>query len=517
MPESPSYNSKRIVKNSALLYVRTIVTTLIGLYTSRVVLDALGVEDYGIYGLVGGIVSMFGFLNATMSGATSRFITFELGRGDTNRLKKTFSSAMLVHILIAVIIVVISESFGVWWLNNKLVIPEGRMMAANIVLQLSIFSAIIGITQVPYSACIIAHEAMSVYAYMGIIDVILRLGIAFLIQIIPLDRLISYAILILVISVGIRMYYRYYCVRRFPESHFSFCWDKELLRPMLSFSLWDMYGNMCFSFRTQGISFLINIFFGVLYNAASGLASTVTGKLMTLSSDISVAFRPQIIKSYAEGDRERSVSLINRGVKYCSLVFIILGVPLFFKMDFVLDIWLKKVPESAALFCQWSLVVCLFSVISRVLNVGIHATGKIKRLSVVSGTLFLLSLPVIWVGYRMGCTASFAFVVSALFGCIVSIVNASILHAQIHEFSLWNWLISVILPLVGFICISSVFTFFLTIVFKASFWKELIVLVLSVIGNCIIAYSLFLDRTEKQFIWSLLDSFIHTGKRPINF
>ena len=272
--EAPTSN-KRIAKNALMLYIRMFISMIVGLYTSRVVLATLGVEDYGIYGVVGGVVSMMGFLNASMSGATSRFLTFELGRGDMKRLADTFSSALIVHIGIAIIVFIVAETVGLWFLCNKLVIPEDRMEAAHWVYQCSILSAMLGITQAPYNASIIAHEKMGVYAYVEILNVTLKLLIVYLLVIGDFDKLKLYAVLVLAVSVLIMLIYRIYCIRMFQETHFHFVWKKDILKPLLSFSGWNLYGNLGNMFQQQGTNFVINFFFGVVMNAAMSVGLTV--------------------------------------------------------------------------------------------------------------------------------------------------------------------------------------------------------------------------------------------------
>ena len=263
--EQPLNSNRRIAKNALMLYIRMFISMIVSLYTSRVVLNVLGVEDYGTYGIVGGVVGMLGFLNASMSGATSRFLTFELGRGNMKRLSDTFASALIAHIGIAIIVFVIAETIGLWFLLNKLVIPEGRMTAAHWVYQMSIVSAMIGITQVPYNATIMAHEKMDVY--------LLTIG--------NFDKLILYGALVLMVSITIRMIYRIYCIRHFEESHFHWVWDKSIMKPLLGFSGWDLYGNMAFTIRMHGANFIINTFYGVALNAACSVAATVQGMAIT--------------------------------------------------------------------------------------------------------------------------------------------------------------------------------------------------------------------------------------------
>lgn len=321
-----------------MLYIRMFISVIISLYTSRVVLQTLGVEDYGIYGVVGGIVAMMGFINASMSGATSRFLTFELGRGDFSRLSKTFSSALLVHIIIAVIVLVLAETVGLWFLCNKLVIPEGRMVAAHWVYQLSILSSMLAITQVPYNSSIIAHEKMDVYAYVEILNVMLKLLIVYLLVIGSFDKLILYAILMFAVSVIIIMVYRIYCIRRFEECKFRWIWDKTFLKPIISFSGWDLFGNMAVTTRQQGTNFLINMFFGVVYNAASGVASTVNGILGMFSQNILTAFRPQIIKFYSVGSVQESVNLLYNAGKFATLLMVLIAIPFSFEMEYIMKL-----------------------------------------------------------------------------------------------------------------------------------------------------------------------------------
>ncbi len=316
-----SSDSRRIAKNSAVLYARMLLSMAVSLYTSRVVLEVLGVDDYGLYSVTGGVVAMFAFINGSMSGATSRFLTYEMGLGNAERLRDTFNSALLVHIGVAAIILVFAETIGLWFLNCKLSIPEESMTAANWVYQFSIVASLVTITQVPYNACIIAHENMNVYAYIEIANVLMKLGIVYLLVVIGGNKLIIYGILVLVVNIIVASLYRIYCLRKFSESHFRYVFDKSILKPMLSFSGWDLYGNMCVTARTQGIVMLINVFFGVAVNAAASIATTVFSTLSSFASNIIMAFRPQIIKQYAAGESEEFNKLLMNCIKFSGTLF----------------------------------------------------------------------------------------------------------------------------------------------------------------------------------------------------
>ena len=285
MGEAISSN-KRIAKNTVMLYIRMLLSVVVSLYTSRVVLEVLGVEDYGLYGLVGGVVSMFSFLNSTMAGATSRFLTFEMGKGDESRLKATFSSALIIHIGIALLVLLLSDTVGLWFLNNKLVIPEGRMHAAHWVLQFSVLGMMVSFTQVPYNAAIIAHEKMDVYAYVELLHVFLKLGIVYLLSIGNFDKLILYSFLVMAVNVLIAFVYRIYCIKHYEETKFSPHFDKKISKEIISFSLYNLLGNMGTVVNTQGTSFVINKFFGLIYNAAATVGTTVSSVVTGFSSNI---------------------------------------------------------------------------------------------------------------------------------------------------------------------------------------------------------------------------------------
>ena len=427
-------NNRRIAKNAVFLYMRMLITIVVGLYTSRIVLATLGVDDYGIYGVVGSIIAMAGFLNASMAGATSRFITVELGRGDTDRLNRTFSSASTIHLGIALVVVILAETVGLWFLNNKLVIPADRMTAAHWVYQFSILSTAISITQVPYNASIIAHERMGVYAYVEIINSVLRLLIVYLLAIGNYDKLILYGALSVTVSIIVLTIYRIYCHRQFPECRTNPSIDKETLKPMLSFSGWDMYGNLCVTARTQGLNFIVNIFFGVALNAANGIATTINGAIGGLCTNITQAFRPQIIKNYANGNIQQSQKLINNSATYTLLLLGCIGIPAILETDYLLKLWLGNPPAYAGIFCKILIAQSFFGLANNSLTAIIHATGKIKGISLISGTLYLLCLPAAYLGFKYHAQAEWAywcFGASTFFILISNIIISKCLVPQL--------------------------------------------------------------------------------------
>ena len=494
-------NNKRIAKNTIMLYIRMFISMLVGLYTSRVVLATLGVEDYGIYGVVGGVVGMMGFLNASMSGATSRFLTFELGKGDKERLAKTFSSALIVHIGIAIVVLILAETVGLWFLSNKLNIPAERMQAAHWVYQLSILATMLSITQVPYNATIIAHEKMDVYAYMEILNVTLKLLIVYLLCIGNFDKLILYASLMLAVSILIMMVYRIYAIRQFPEAHFHWIWDKTYLRPLLSFSGWDLYGNACVIARQQGTNFLINIFYGVVYNAASGIATTVQGTISGLAFNIILAFRPQIIKQYAKGNVEDMSKLVGNAVCFTTILFGCMSIPLILETHYIMKAWLGVIPEKSEIFCQILLIASFLGLLNNIWNTCIHATGKIKEISIFSGTFFLISLPIIYVVFQFKAPVESAYLVFILSIVFVNVSNLLIIKKKIPKLKL-NFVflnyIKVIIVLMA--------SYYITSLFKAQMQETFIRLLVDCFICWIIIFAssfiFILNKKQKKSIIS---------------
>ena len=507
LADEPTSSNKRIAKNAIMLYIRMFLSMIVGLYTSRVVLNTLGVEDYGIYGIVGGVVSMLGFLNASMAGATSRFITFELGKGNIQRLKDTFSSALIIHIGIAIVIFILAETIGLWFLNNELVIPEERLVAANWVYQMSILSAMLNITQVPYNAAIIAHEKMDLYAYIEILNVTLRLVIVYLLVIGNFDKLILYAILTLVVSIIIMMTYRVYCIRKFQECQFHWIWNKEILRPLFSFSGWDLYGNMCVTARQQGTNFLINIFFGVVLNAASSIATTVSGVISGFSHNIIQAFRPQIIKQYAQNNIPQMQKLVENAITYTTLFMGCFVIIFLIEAEYILKLWLKDVPSYAVVFCRITLISNFLGLINAVISIIIHATGNIKKISIITGSVFLLNIPIVYVCFKLGLAPQWAYYASVFTNILIIISNLSIAKYQVanlHVSIILSKILIVILVLISILIPS----YFLSQEFSPNFIRLTILTLSTALLLSFITYMFFIDKETRNKINFRLKHFI---------
>lgn len=410
--ESTAANNKRIAKNTIALYIRMLVALVVNLYTSRVILDVLGVSDFGIYNLIGGIVVLMAVLNASMSGATSRFLTFDIGKGDILHLKQTFASALQLHVIIALVVIIIGETIGLWFINTQIVIAPDRIYAANWVYQMSLWGTVISIIQVTFSANVIAREHMDAYAVIEILHVVSKLGIVFLLPLVTFDKLIAYSVLIAILAPLILSLYVGYCRHCFEECNFTTRIQKDVLNPIFKYCLLDLYGNVCISICSQGRNILINQFFGVIYNAAAGVATQASASVEVFTRNIIQAFRPQIIKEYSVNNIQRMQRLIILASIICTLLMGCIITPLYINMEYVMQLWLKSVPDEAVRFCQIMLIMQFFGLLNSILIIGVHATGKIKTLSYVGGTIFLLTIPTIWICFKLGMPVYVAYLVS---------------------------------------------------------------------------------------------------------
>lgn len=439
MEAKSASNNRRIAKNAVMLYIRMFLAMVVGLYTSRVVLNVLGVEDYGIYGVVGGVIAMLGFLNASMSGATSRFLTYELGKGDEKRLADTFSSALIVHMGIALTVFLFAETVGLWFVAHKLVIPTERMGAAHWVYQLSILSSMLAITQVPYNALILAHEKMDIYAWVEILHVALKLLIVYLLVIGHMDKLKLYAVLVLSVGAFIMMVYRLYCLRHFKESRFHWLWDKSILKPMLNFSWQTIIAHMSFSFRQQGTNFALNMVFGVIVNAASGIASTVNGIISQFSANIIAAFNPQIIKQYAQGEFKSSCQLIISASKYSTLLILLIIIPFEFEAEQILRLWLGQVPQYAVHFNRL-MMLSLLTCVTNPVYIGLTANGNIKSYSLLQAALYVICPFVIYLLCLRFRLPELAYIVIIAVQFLAGVLVVVIFKYRVPEFSVSKYL-----------------------------------------------------------------------------
>ena len=452
MSDTSSAN-KRIAKNTLVLYVRMLFTMGISLFTSRVILQTLGVEDYGISSVVGGVISMFTFINAAMVSSTQRYLNFELVRGDANQLRSVFSTSLQIHALIALAIIVLSETVGLWFLNEKLVIPEARMTAAMWVYQCSILSCAVSIMSTPYNAVIVAHEKMSAFAYISILDVSLKLLVVYLLVVLPFDKLIILAILNLLVQLFIRYIYTLYCHRHFPESYFQFRFNKTLFKEMFGFAGWSFWGNLAAILYTQGLNMMLNIFFGPIVNAARGIAVQVQSAVQQFVGGFQTALNPQITKNYASNNLPQMHSLMFRSARFSFLLLFFLSLPVLMETNFILTLWLKTVPDDAVVFTQIMICISLIYTTANPCVIANQATGKVKIYQMVVGGILLLILPISYVVLKLGAPAYSVFIVHFCIESLAQFSRMYMLRKLIH-LPLWQYMKNIYIPIVSTVAIA---------------------------------------------------------------
>ena len=452
MSDTSSAN-KRIAKNTLVLYVRMLFTMGISLFTSRVILQTLGVEDYGISSVVGGVISMFTFINAAMVSSTQRYLNFELVRGDANQLRSVFSTSLQIHALIALAIIVLSETVGLWFLNEKLVIPEARLTAAMWVYQCSILSCAVSIMSTPYNAVIVAHEKMSAFAYISILDVSLKLLVVYLLVVLPFDKLIILAILNLLVQLFIRYIYTLYCHRHFPESYFQFRFNKTLFKEMFGFAGWSFWGNLAAILYTQGLNMMLNIFFGPIVNAARGIAVQVQSAVQQFVGGFQTALNPQITKNYASNNLPQMHSLMFRSARFSFLLLFFLSLPVLMETNFILTLWLKTVPDDAVIFTQIMICISLIYTTANPCIIANQATGKVKIYQMVVGGILLLILPISYVVLKLGAPAYSVFIVHFCIESLAQFSRMYMLRKLIH-LPLWQYMKNIYIPIVSTVVIA---------------------------------------------------------------
>lgn len=441
-------NTKRIAKNTIVLYIRMIVIMIITLYTSRVVLKALGFEDYGLYNVIGGVVALMSFLKSSMSESTQRFLSYEMGKGNKDNLKNVFSVCLTTHFLIALLLLVLAETIGLWFLNSQINIPEGRETAANWIYQFSVVSLCISIISVPFSADIISHEQMGFFAFLTILDALLKLGFSFAIMFAGFDRLIFYGFLMMLVPIINIALNWIYCHRKHPETHYSFFWDKDSFKKIFSFSGWTIWGQLAIVGSNQGTNILVNIFHSVTANAAMGVGQQVNHAVTGLISNFQTAFKPQITKSYAAGDYKYLTTLTNYAAKISFYLFFIVSLPLLLNIDFILDMWLDKVPEYANLFCAIFIIASAFNAMSAPLYMNIFSTGRIRGYQIAMSVAYILELLLVYAIFKMGFSVVTGVAMKAVLNFIVIFIRMAYAHKEVESFSGWNYMKNVFFPLI---------------------------------------------------------------------
>lgn len=494
-----SESNKRIAKNTLILYVRMFLMMLVGLYTSRVNLAALGVDNFGVYNVVGGFVAMFSIISTSLSGAISRFITYELGRGGGDKLKTMFSTSVNIMAGLSLLIVIIAELLGPWFIETQLQIPPGREIAAQWVFQFSILNFVVGLISVPYNAAIVAHERMSAFAYISIFEALGKLAVALLIPHSPIDKLIFFAGLLCSISLIIRFIYGYYCKRHFAECTYTFTFDKSIFKQMGGFAGWNFFNSTAFIFNNQGVNMLLNMFFGVTVNAARGIAVSVDNIVNQFVGNFMTAINPQITKSYASGDLGNMHKLVCRGAKFSYYCMFLLALPIILGAEQILDLWLVDVPKYTIQFVQLILVTSLCDCIGRTGYTACMATGRLKKYSLVITSVAILEFPLVWIAFSLGATPLYAYYIYVFVKIAALIARMYLMEEMVH-LKVKMYAAHVFLPIILTTIVGMVVPVMLNLVMEPSLLRLLVVSVVSVLSVGISALYLGVTEGERQVI-----------------
>ena len=492
-------NNKRIAKNTVILYIRMIVVMFITLFTSRVILKALGVDDFGIYNVVGGVVTMMAVVNNAMAVATQRYLTFELGKGDMQQFKKVFSTCMTIYIALAILLLLLAETVGLWFVNTQLVIAPDRLFAANIVYQFAILSSICAMIQIPYNAAIISHEKMNAFAYIGIVEAVMRLLIAYVLFISPIDKLSLYGGLTFLSSFAIFATYRTYCIRKFQETHYTFMWDKALTRQLISYSGWNLFGALSGVAKGQGLNILINIYFGAAVNAAHGIANQLNHAITMLFSNFYIAVRPQITKYYAQNNLKEMFNLVYRSSKMSFFLILVCSLPLIIEAPAIIQLWLGQTPDYVISFVRIIVIISAVDAMSTPLMTAIHATGDIRLYQIVVGVTMILTLPISWIFLKLGYNANVVFYVSLVLSTISLFIRLAIANKK-TGIPYWGFIKTVIAPSVIVSAVAVVPAYAAQKIMEQGIMPTITVCCISVISVLFAAYTIGLNKQERGAI-----------------
>lgn len=494
-----SENNRRIARNTALLYVRTLFSQLLALYTSRKILEILGVEDFGIYNVVGGVVAMLTFLNGSMAVATQRFLTVELGRNDLKAYNRVFSMSCIIHIALALAITLAAETIGLWFMNTYLNIPDNRMVAANWVYQFSILSVAVSIVQTPYMASLTAHEHMNIYAYVGMGESVLRLAVVFLLLVISYDHLIIYALLCLGIQLLSAVIYRIYAIRQFNECHFIWQWNGNLFHSMLGFTGWNLFGAVSWILKGQGVNMLMNIFGGPAINAARGVSYQVSNAVQNLVSGFNTAVNPQLTKNYSSGNRNSLIKLMMTSSKISFFLLLLIAQPVMIEIEYLLDLWLVKVPAYSALFTQLILLEALLNTNSGPMITSLMATGHIKWYQIVVGSTMLLNVPISYIFLHCGYSIVTPLIISIAVVVVSSVLRLWFCKRQLGV-SVWDYINKVFIPTMAVFMLSAIAPIAISELLSIGILRLSAVVIVSLASVSFFTYTLGLNQTERQLV-----------------
>lgn len=508
-----SSNNKRIAKNSIFMAIRMVFVLILTLYTTRIILNILGVEDYGVYNVVCGFVSMFTFLNTSMSNGIQRFFNFELGKNGIEGANKVFNAAILIQLILTIIIILLTESLGLWYLHNKMVIPIDRTFAAEWIFQFSILSFLFVIIQAPYAAAVMAHERMDFYAVVSVLDAVLKLTIVFAIPLFSGDKLIIYGVLFALISILNFFLYYTYCKRNFPEIKFKICLDKSLFRSMLGFSSWNIFGSISGVMKEQGINLVLNFFCGPIVNAARGVAQQINGGLQSFVQNIAVPVRPQMVTAYAQGNQRRAMNLTYSVSKLSCYLIYIMALPIIIEINYILTLWLgNNVPEHANTFVVIIILTSLLNNLNAAVSNVVHATGKMMRYQLSQGLIGISSVPIAYYIMRIGGTPEHALLVVPMSMFIAQVFALKTLKRLI-SYSIKDYIRQVVVPFISVVVITFIVPLVPHYLMQEGLFRLVAVALTGCCTSCVIIYLIGLNSVERDIIKQVLGRIITRLKR----
>lgn len=511
MAHSNTANNKRILKNTMMLYIRMFVLMAVNLYTSRVILQALGADDYGIYNVVGGFVAMFTIVSSTLSGACGRFLNVAIGEGNEEKLKQVFSTSLFIHIVLAGIIAVIIGAIGVWFVNCKMVLAAERLPAANWALLFSVITFGNNLITVPFNAAIIAHERMKTFAYVSVLEGVGQLAIAFLVMISPIDQLVFYAACLCLLQFVIRMIYRIYCHKHFAECRGRISFERAIVKELLSFASWNIIGTSAAILRTQGITMLVNLFFGPAVNASRALGSQVLKAINGFAANFMMAVRPQIMQSYAKGDIAYMSTLVYYSSKLSYFLIFFLSLPVLMCMEYFMQLWLVDVPEYAVIFSRLSLVFIMIESLSQSLKLAQMATGNIKYYQIIVGTIQILNIPFCYIWLYFGGTPVSVYVVAIILA-IVSLMARLIIIRRTMQFDSWAFVNKVLFPVTFVTLLAVPVPLYMTIHMPSTLTSTVLICLACLFCSAVMILFVGCSKRERDFVFGKLTHYIHRKK-----
>ena len=500
--EPQTSSNKRIARNTFALYFRMLIVMLVGLYTSRIVLQGLGVKDYGIFNLVAGVVIIVNILSSSLNASTSRFLTFQLGKSDSSHLSKTFSTAFLIHLLLSILVVIIGETIGLWFINTQLVIDENRIFAANCTYQAALISTFFSITQIPYNASIISHEKMGIFALIEIIHVFLKLLIAFVALYYENDKLILYSALYCVVSVLVMFLYRFYCISKFQETHIRWGYDKGIFKQMLSFSGWSLFANVGETSCKQGVNIILNRAFGTVINGATGVALQVQAVLYGFIGNITTAFSPQIVKEYAQDNTKRVNQLIFIGTKLTSLLTLIVTIPVYIKLELLMQLWLEEVPQYSISICRLLLIHNFINSFNPMLVYSINATGDIKGRSVFAGCIYFFNIIIAYLILKFTNYAPLVFCIFPVNSLLICLYNIFKYHDKVTTFKHYSFLLNVIFLSTSIGLVTLIICNWIDVYLPNNLIGCILIFVVSSIMILIFSIFFYFNKNEREYVFS---------------